>query len=480
MPHAVQANRPEPAPALTDGARAVARGLRRASISPGSVGVLALLLDATALTLGYWLAGYVSTPEGFAPWRMAGMSAVLAFAVVLLVWLLRDYRLRRLRRFLPGVAKLTVLALLAAVYAGLDPIASLVVIAFLAPAHALGALLAGAALDFGLTERRAVIVGGGERALGVMKELAAARADIQVCGIFDDRDDARSPPVQRGVPKLGTLADLVAFVRAAEIDMLIVTLPLGAGRRIREMLKAVEVLPVDVRLSDFSDDPTFQRHAERRGDGGLIDLMARPLRERQRLTKRVLDLVGASVAIILLSPVMIATAVAIRLESDGPALFRQTRHGYNHRPVTVWKFRSMYHAASDPTARRLVTRDDPRVTRVGRFIRRTSIDELPQLFNVLRGDLSLVGPRPHALNAISSRQDPFEAIVEGYAARHKVKPGVTGLAQINGWRGEIDDPEALRRRVELDLQYIENWSIWLDLRILALTPFRLLGSENAY
>ena len=137
-------------------------------------------------------------------------------------------------------------------------------------------------------------------------------------------------------------------------------------------------------------------------------------------------------------------------------------------------------ADCDPAARRIVTRDDPRVTRVGRVIRRWSIDELPQLFNVLTGDLSLVGPRPHALDAVSSRQQSFEAIVEGYAARHKVRPGITGWAQINGWRGEIDDPEALRRRVEHDLHYIENWSIWLDLRILALTPFRLLDTRNAY
>ena len=166
--------------------------------------------------------------------------------------------------------------------------------------------------------------------------------------------------------------------------------------------------------------------------------------------------------------------------SPGPILFRQPRHGYNHRPVEVWKFRSMYAGDCDPAARRIVTRDDPRVTRVGRVIRRWSIDELPQLFNVLSGELSLVGPRPHALDAVSSRQESFEAIVDGYAARHKVRPGITGWAQVNGWRGEIDDPEALRRRVEHDLHYIENWSIWLDLRILAMTPLRLLDTRKAY
>ena len=172
--------------------------------------------------------------------------------------------------------------------------------------------------------------------------------------------------------------------------------------------------------------------------------------------------------------------MAVRLDSPGPILFRQPRHGYNHRPVEVWKFRSMYAEACDPAARRVVTRGDPRVTRVGRFIRRWSIDELPQLFNVLTGELSLVGPRPHPVGAVSSRREAFEAIVEGYAARHKMRPGLTGWAQVHGLRGEIEDPAALCARVEHDLWYIENWSIWLDLRILALTPVRLLAGANAY
>jgi lipopolysaccharide/colanic/teichoic acid biosynthesis glycosyltransferase len=148
--------------------------------------------------------------------------------------------------------------------------------------------------------------------------------------------------------------------------------------------------------------------------------------------------------------------------------------------VDVWKFRSMHAADCDSAARRIVVRGDPRVTRVGRVIRRWSLDELPQLFNVLKGDLSLVGPRPHALAAVSSRQESFEAIVDGYAARHKVRPGITGWAQVHGWRGEIDDPEALRRRVEHDLYYIENWSVWLDLYVLVVTPLRLITTRNAY
>ena len=361
------------------------------------------------------------------------------------------------------------------------PLALVATAAFVVPARVLGAALAGAALDFGLTERRAVIIGGGERGAEVVAALAASPDnDIRVCGIFDDRDDSRSPPLVVDIPKLGTLETLLEFARSAELDMLIVTLPLSAERRIRQILKAVEVLPLDVRLSAFSSDPGFRRRRNDFAHGGLIDVMSRPMRAGERAAKRVVDVLGALGALVLLAPVLAATAAAIRLDSPGPILFRQPRHGYNHRPIEIWKFRSMYAADCDPAARQIVTRGDPRVTRVGRVIRRWSIDELPQLFNVLTGQLSLVGPRPHALAAVSSRQESFEAIVEGYAARHKVRPGVTGWAQIHGLRGEIDDPDALRRRVEHDLYYIENWSPWLDLYILAVTPFRLVDSRNAY
>ena len=192
-----------------------------------------------------------------------------------------------------------------AMLAGVDPLATVLVAASVLLSRGLGSALAGSALNFALTERRAVSVGGGERALTVMTALVDAGVDIRVCGIFDDRDDSRSPPVVRGVPKLGTLVDLVAFVRAPEIDMLIVTLPLRADRRIREVLKAVEVLPVDVRLSGFSDDPAFRRRGASPARGGLIGVMSRPLRQRQRLVKRGLDLAGTAAAVLLLSPVLL-------------------------------------------------------------------------------------------------------------------------------------------------------------------------------
>jgi Undecaprenyl-phosphate glucose phosphotransferase len=333
----------------------------------------------------------------------------------------------------------------------------------------------------GILERRAIIVGGGKPA----EELIAALGhdpenDIRICGIFDDRKDARSPAVVAGYPRLGTIAELVDFGRIAHIDMLIVSLPITAESRVLQMLKQLWVLPVDIRLSAHTNKLRFRPRAYSFiGNVPFFDVFDKPIADWNYLVKRAFDLVVASLALVLLSPLMIAAAIAIRAESRGPVFFRQKRYGFNNEVIDVWKFRSMYHEFADPLARKVVTKNDPRVTRVGRFIRKTSIDELPQLFNVLRGNLSLVGPRPHAVNAHTAER-LFEQVVDGYFARHRVKPGVTGWAQINGWRGEIDTAEKIRRRVEFDLDYIENWSVFFDMKILALTPFRLLNQENAY
>ncbi len=211
----------------------------------------------------------------------------------------------------------------------------------------------------------------------------------------------------------------------------------------------------------------------------MLDLVDKPLEAWGGIAKWLFDKVIATVALILLAPVMAAVAVIIRLDSRGPVFFRQKRYGFNNELVEVFKFRSMYTDMCDAAAAKLVTKEDPRVTPVGRFIRKTSIDELPQLFNVLLGDLSLVGPRPHAL-AAKAGDDLYDDVVKSYFKRHKVKPGITGWAQINGWRGETDTHEKIEKRVEHDLYYIENWSIVLDLYILLKTPFALLKTENSY
>ena len=333
----------------------------------------------------------------------------------------------------------------------------------------------------GTMERRAVIVGGGKAAEALIRSLEREPAnDIRICGIFDDRDNTRSPPVVAGYPKLGTVEQLVEFARVARIDMLIVSLPLTAQARVLSMLKKLWVLPVDIRMSAHSSELRFRPRAYSYiGSVPLLDILDKPINDWDSVAKRGFDIVFSLLGIILFSPIMIATAIAIKLDSKGPVLFMQKRHGFNNEEINVYKFRSMYVEQCDPTAKQAVTKDDPRVTRVGRFIRKTSIDELPQFFNALNGSLSLVGPRPHAV-AGQTRNRLYHEVVDGYFARHKVKPGVTGWAQINGWRGEIDSDEKIRMRTEYDLHYIENWSLWFDLKILFLTPISLLKSENAY
>ncbi|MEP3278792.1 MAG: undecaprenyl-phosphate glucose phosphotransferase [Stappiaceae bacterium] len=333
----------------------------------------------------------------------------------------------------------------------------------------------------GRLERRAVIVGGGGAAADLIRELEVQPGnDIRICGVFDDRADDRSPASVAGYRKLGNVNELVDFARVAEIDMLIVTIPLTAEKRVLELLKKLWVLPVDIHLSAHTDKLNFQsRRYTYVGKVPFVSMLDKPIANWKSIQKRFFDLIFASIALVVLSPLMLATMFAIRWESKGPVIFRQKRHGFKNEIIDVLKFRSMYHEMADPDAKSVVTKGDPRVTRVGRFIRKTSIDELPQLINVLKGELSLVGPRPHAVNAHTDSKLWCE-VVDGYYARHKVKPGVTGWAQINGWRGEIDTPDKLQARVEHDVYYIENWSILLDLKILFLTPFRLLNTENAY
>ncbi|MFC3693505.1 undecaprenyl-phosphate glucose phosphotransferase [Chenggangzhangella methanolivorans] len=329
--------------------------------------------------------------------------------------------------------------------------------------------------------RKAVIVGGGEPAADLIRALESTPGnDVNICGVFDDRSNDRSPAIVAGYPKLGNIAELVEFGRLAKIDLLIVTIPVSAKGRVAEILKTLWVLPVDIRLSAHTDKLRFRPRAySYLGAIPMVELAEKPIQNWDFVAKRAFDLIVGTLALIFLAPLMIGAAIAIKLDTKGPVFFRQKRYGFNNEVISIFKFRSMKHEMADPDAKVVVTKGDPRVTRVGRFIRKTSIDELPQLFNVLKGELSLVGPRPHAVNAHTS-QRLWNDVVDGYFARHKVKPGVTGWAQINGWRGEIDDNEKLRKRVDHDLYYIENWSILFDAVILAKTPFALTKSENAY
>jgi Undecaprenyl-phosphate glucose phosphotransferase len=334
----------------------------------------------------------------------------------------------------------------------------------------------------GRLDRRTVVVGAGSSGEALISAMSGQRdSDVHIIGVFDDRGDDRSSPVCEGVPKLGTVDDLVEFARATRVDLVIFSLPISAESRILQMLKKLWVLPVDIRLSAHTNKLRFRpRSYSYIGNLPVLDIFDRPIADWDVVMKWLFDKIVGTLALIALSPVMLAVAAAIKLDSKGPVLFKQRRYGFNNELVEVYKFRSMYTEHTDRTATKLVTKDDPRVTRVGRFIRRTSLDELPQLFNVVfTGNLSLVGPRPHAVHA-KAEDHLYDEAVDGYFARHRVKPGITGWAQINGWRGETDSKEKIQRRVECDLYYIENWSILFDIYILARTPLALLSSKGAY
>ena len=334
----------------------------------------------------------------------------------------------------------------------------------------------------GRLTRRTVIVGGGEIGAKVIEELRRQKdSGIEIIGLFDDRGDARASAASAGYNKLGSVDDLVEFGRRTRVDLVIFSLPIAAEERILQMLKKLWVLPVDIRLAAHTNKLRFRpRSYSYIGNVPVIDVFDRPIADWDVVMKWLFDKIVGSLLLLIALPLMAVIAIAIKLDSKGPVLFRQKRYGFNNDFIEVYKFRSMYVDKTDATAAKLVTKDDPRVTHVGRVIRKTSLDELPQLFNVvIKGNLSLVGPRPHAVNAKAEAR-LYDEAVDGYYARHRVKPGITGWAQINGWRGETDTQEKIQQRVEHDLYYIENWSVLFDLYILTRTPFALLKTEHAY
>ena len=334
----------------------------------------------------------------------------------------------------------------------------------------------------GRLTRRTVIVGCGAPGAHVIEELRRQKdAGVKIIGLFDDRGDERSGTECAGERKLGTVDDLVEFGRRTRVDLVIFSLPISAEGRILQMLKKLWVLPVDIRLAAHANKLLFRpRSYSYIGKVPMLDVADRPIADWDVVMKWLFDKIIGGLMLLVALPLMALIAIAIKLDSRGSVLFKQKRYGFNNDLIEVYKFRSMYVDQSDAQADKLVSKDDPRVTRVGRIIRKASLDELPQLFNVVfKGNLSLVGPRPHAVNAKAEAR-LYDEAVDGYFARHRVKPGITGWAQINGWRGETDTHEKIQQRVEHDLYYIENWSVLFDFYILLRTPSALFKTENAY
>lgn len=329
--------------------------------------------------------------------------------------------------------------------------------------------------------RRAVLYGVSDVTQSVIDDIENdADCDVRIMAVFDDRGDARAAKSISHYPKLGGVSELETFCREHRIDLVIVSLPIACEARLGEVVDKISVLPADIKLPARTTSVRFSpRTYSHVGSVAMIDLYDKPIANWSTVSKWFFDKVIGITALVLLAPVMAGIAVAIKATSKGPVLFKQKRYGFNNELIEVYKFRSMFTDLCDADATKLVTKHDPRVTPIGRFIRKTSLDELPQLFNVVLGTLSLVGPRPHAVQAKAGNQ-LYDEAVKGYFARHKVKPGITGWAQVNGWRGETDTTDKIENRVAHDLYYIENWSLMLDLYILLKTPMSLLNSENAY
>ena len=330
------------------------------------------------------------------------------------------------------------------------------------------------------TRQRAVVVGDGPQAARLVAALGG-RPDrsLELIGLVDDRRAHQVGGLRNGLPYLGSLETLDAMIRRGEIDQVILALPWAAESRLQNLLRHFGDFPVDIRLAP---DLMAYRSIGATGPEGerlrLLRLADRPISGWGAVIKTAEDYALALLALAVAAVPMALIALAVRLDSRGPVLFRQRRTGFNNQPFYVLKFRTMYHEASDYTVAKQVSLGDKRVTRVGAILRRTSLDELPQLFNILRGDMSFIGPRPHAPGTRAGGR-PFEEVAARYAARHRVKPGLTGLAQVRGWRGPTETEDKLLRRVESDLEYIETWSPWLDFTILVRTLLAVARMRNA-
>lgn len=272
------------------------------------------------------------------------------------------------------------------------------------------------------------------------------------------------------------LADVIETARQRQIEDIYLSVGWQHHRAIDGILDALAVLPVTVHLVPDQSAARFLNYPSVHvGSTWTLNLRRPPLSKTERAAKRFFDISLATAGLIMLAPLMLITALLVKFDSRGPVFFKQDRNGFNGRAFRIFKFRTMHVLENGPEIRQ-ATRNDPRVTRVGRWLRSSSIDELPQLLNVILGHMSLVGPRPHA----TSHNTEYESLIANYAFRHHVKPGLTGWAQVNGYRGEIRQVEQLKRRVECDLWYINNWSPWLDLRIVLQTILVALRQDAAY
>ncbi|MEK8050144.1 undecaprenyl-phosphate glucose phosphotransferase [Ideonella sp. DXS22W] len=324
--------------------------------------------------------------------------------------------------------------------------------------------------------RAAVVIGAGALGVKVARSVqSAAIQGIDVMGFFDDRTQGRVHADAEG-RRLGGLADAAPYIRTHGVKDVYITLPLGSQPRIIELLQALQGTTASIYfVPDVFGISIIQGRLQDVGGVPMVGLTETPFTGTNRLIKRLSDIVLACLILVLISPIMLAVAIGVKLSSPGPVIFRQRRNGLDGEEIIVYKFRSMRAEDNGPVVKQ-ATKGDPRITPFGAFIRKTSLDELPQFINVLQGRMSIVGPRPHAV----AHNEMYRELIKAYMVRHKVKPGITGWAQVNGHRGETDTIEKMQARVEYDLEYMRNWSLGLDLVIILRTIKTLRGESNAY
>ena len=327
----------------------------------------------------------------------------------------------------------------------------------------------------GILRRSIALVGSGNQFNAAKAVLTAEANHFEIVGALE----LSTPDALSSFDCAQLTEQLCPFIKKAQemhVDGVVIALPSSMGLELEKVMQQVQMLPVDVQVfPDFGGANLSPRHIQKIGDASVITTVSKPITEWGAFLKMIEDYIIGAACLFLALPAMVIIAIAIKLDSDGPVFFRQRRHGYNHRVIEVLKFRTM-RVLEDGDSVRQATKNDSRVTRVGAFLRRTSLDELPQFWNVIRGEMSVVGPRPHAI----AHNTFYGNLIENYANRHRVKPGITGWAQVHGFRGETTNPEMMAKRVAYDLEYIENWSIWLDLKIVIMTPLFGVFRRSAY
>jgi putative colanic acid biosynthesis UDP-glucose lipid carrier transferase len=324
--------------------------------------------------------------------------------------------------------------------------------------------------------RNAVIAGSSELGAKLAAQISdSALLGIHLDGIFDDRRPERRVMIE-DVPVLGRLDQLADYVKSHHVDLIYITLPMASQPRILRLLNELRDTTASIYfVPDIFVFDLIQARMDSINGIPVVAVCETPFFGVNGMLKSISDFVLATLILILISPLLMALAAGVKLSSPGPVLFRQRRYGLDGRQITVYKFRTMI-VLEDGEEIKQATRDDQRITPFGRFLRRTSLDELPQFINVLQGRMSIVGPRPHAV----AHNETYRKLINGYMVRHKVKPGITGWAQVNGLRGETDTVDKMRQRIEYDLGYLRNWSLRLDLQIIAKTVFLVFRDGRAY